>query len=54
MMIDVFDLKNSQQNNQIRSLWSGMIRGSGIFNEATAETQVAALFNQSSYLRYEN
>ena len=54
LMIDVFDLKNSQQNNQIRSLWSGMIRGSGIFNEASAESQVASLFNQSPYLRYEN
>ena len=54
LMIDVFDLKNSQQNNQIRSLWSGMIRGSGIFNESTAGSQVASLFNQSTYLRYEN
>jgi hypothetical protein len=51
LMIDVFDLKNSAQNNQIRSVWSGMIRGSGIFNQGNAASQVASLFDQSTYFR---
>jgi hypothetical protein len=52
LMIDLFDLKNSKQSNQIRSVWSGMIRGSGIFDPANVESQVAALFNQSPYLKH--
>ncbi|HEX2607119.1 MAG TPA: DUF4136 domain-containing protein [Flavisolibacter sp.] len=53
LMIDAFDLKNSEQNNQIRDVWSGMIRGSGIFNSATAESQVNALFQQSPYFKFQ-
>jgi hypothetical protein len=52
LMIDAFDLKNST-NSQIRSLWSGLIRGSGIFNSASPSSQVNALFSQSPYFRYE-
>ena len=51
LSIDMVDLKNAaSNNNQIKVLWNGMIRGSGIFNAATAASQVDALFNQSSYL----
>ncbi|HEU0112514.1 MAG TPA: DUF4136 domain-containing protein [Flavisolibacter sp.] len=50
-MADIFDLKNAEQNNQIRAVWSGMIRGSGIFNTTSIESQVAALFTQSPYLK---
>ncbi|HEU4471510.1 MAG TPA: DUF4136 domain-containing protein [Flavisolibacter sp.] len=53
LMIDIFDLMNSEQNNQIRSVWSGMIRGSGIFNASTVESQVQSLFSQSAYLKYQ-
>jgi hypothetical protein len=48
--IDVVDLKNVH-NNQLRSVWSGVIRGSGINNPRTIESQVMQLFNQSSYFR---
>jgi hypothetical protein len=51
LAIDMFDLRNKAQNNSINSVWSGLIRGSGIFNTQTAASQVAELFNQSSYLR---
>src|SRR5215211_2551273 len=53
LMIDMFDLKNASQNNQIRSVWSGMIRGSGIFNSSNVDNQVTALFAQSPYLKYQ-
>ena len=51
LSIDMVDLKNaSTNNNQIKVLWNGMIRGSGIFDATTAASQVNALFDQSSYL----
>ena len=51
LSIDMIDLKNASQNgNQLDVIWSGLIRGTGIFSEATINNQVAALFAQSPYL----
>lgn len=51
LTIDMVDLKNAaSNNNNINVIWNGMIRGSGIFNAATAASQVNALFAQSPYL----
>ena len=49
--IDMFDLKNGQQNNQLRDVWSGIIRGEGIDRSENISNQVTALFNQSAYLK---
>jgi hypothetical protein len=52
LSIDLLDLKNAvHNNNQIKVVWTGLIRGSGIFNASTADSQVKALFDQSNYLR---
>jgi hypothetical protein len=51
MNIDILNLKEAAATNQIRVIWSGLIRGSGIFNAQTAGRQVAALFEQSPYLQ---
>lgn len=51
LAIDVLDLRNKQQNNSIRAIWSGLIRGSGIFRNQNVSSQVMALFEQSPYLR---
>lgn len=51
LSIDLLDLKNRAQNNAIRAIWSGLIRGSGIFRNENAGSQVTALFEQSPYLR---
>jgi hypothetical protein len=32
-------------------IWTGVIRGSGIFNASVADTQIKALYDQSSYLK---
>lgn len=49
---DLVDLKNvGENNNQIRVIWNGIIRGSGIFNANTANSQVEQLFEQSPYIR---
>jgi hypothetical protein len=51
LSIDIVDLKNAaKNNNQIKVIWNGMIRGSGIFNASTAASQVDALFEQSPYI----
>lgn len=50
LSIDLLDLRDAHSNNQIRVVWTGLIRGEGIFNESVADSQVKALFDQSSYL----
>lgn len=51
LSIDLLDLKNASTNNRIQVLWTGLIRGSGIFNANTAASQVQALFDQSTYIK---
>ena len=50
LSVDIADLKNASSNNQIKVIWNGMIRGSGIFDSNTAASQVNQLFAQSAYL----
>lgn len=51
LQVDIIDLKNAAQNgNKLDVVWSGLIRGSGIFSSAAA-VQIAALFAQSPYLK---
>lgn len=50
--VDILDLKNaSENNNKINVVWTGLIRGSGIFDTNVADSQVKALFGQSTYLK---
>jgi hypothetical protein len=49
--IDLLDLKNASSNHKINVIWTGLIRGSGIYNENVADAQVKALFDQSPYLK---
>jgi hypothetical protein len=51
MSIDLLDLKNASSSHQIDVVWTGLIRGSGIFNATVAQSQVTALFDQSPYLK---
>lgn len=52
LSIDIIDLKNAAQNgNKLDVIWSGLIRGSGIFSGATTNSQIAALLAQSPYLK---
>ncbi len=52
LSIDILDLKNATENNNINVIWTGLIRGSGILDSAVADSQVKALFDQSSYLKH--
>ncbi len=49
--VDIFNLRDAAANNKIEVIWTGLIRGSGIFTAATAADQVKMLFNQSPYLK---
>lgn len=51
MSVDILDLKNASTDNKINVIWTGLIRGSGIFDASTADNQVQALFAQSPYLK---
>lgn len=52
LAIDVVDLKNrSENNNTLRVIWSGLVRGTGIFDGQNAQSQIAALFSQSPYFK---
>jgi len=48
--IDMLDLKNASSKGKIDIIWNGLIRGEGIFDAATADSSVKALFDQSTYL----
>jgi hypothetical protein len=48
--IDMFDLMNADDNNNIKGIWNGLIRGPGIFRQENAEPGVKILFDQSTYL----
>lgn len=51
MSVDMFNLRDAATNSKIEVIWTGLIRGSGIFTAATASDQVKMLFNQSPYLK---
>ena len=48
LSVDMLDLKNAATANRINVIWTGLIRGTGIFNASNANQQVGMLFNQSS------
>ena len=48
--IDMFDLKNAAGSNQLRQVWSGLVRGSGTFSTAFVTRHAQALFQQSPYI----
>lgn len=49
--VDMIDLKNAAQVKKLNVIWTGLIRGSGIYNATIAPSQVQALFDQSPYLQ---
>jgi hypothetical protein len=52
LSIDMLDLKNpNTSTNRINTIWTGLGRGTGIFNNSTISEAVQALFNQSPYIR---
>ncbi len=52
--IDMLDLKNAATKGKIDLIWTGLIRGEGLADAASSESQVKALFDQSPYLKTNN
>jgi hypothetical protein len=48
--IDMFDLKDASAN-KIKAIWNGVVRGEGIFTDASINSSVKALFDQSGYIQ---
>lgn len=51
LSVDMFDLKDASTNNQIKNVWTALVRGSGIFNSSNIDKHVETLFAQSTYLK---
>lgn len=51
LSVDILDLKNAASTQTIKGIWNGLIRGSGIFRSSNVQSQVQALFNQSTYIQ---
>ncbi|HEY5391168.1 MAG TPA: DUF4136 domain-containing protein [Hanamia sp.] len=52
LSVDLLDLKNASQQDKINVIWTGLIRGESIFDASVADSQVKALFDQSTYLKH--
>lgn len=50
LSIDALDLKDAKEGNTIKPVWSGIVRGSGVFNTGNTNSEVQALIDQSTYL----
>ena len=50
LAVDMFDLKNAAGSNQLRQVWSGLVRGTGTFTTARTAGHAKALFEQSPYI----
>ena len=52
LSIDMIDLKNPDTNtNKLKTIWTGLARGTGIFSSGNIDDLVQALFSQSSYIK---
>lgn len=51
LSIDILDLKNASNNQTIKGVWNGLVRGEGIFRSSNVQSQIQALFDQSPYLK---
>ena len=53
LSVDMIDLKNPDTaTNKLVSIWTGLARGTGIFNGANINEVVRALFSQSPYIQH--
>ena len=50
--IDMFDLKNAAGSNQLKQVWSGLVRGTGTFVTGRVASHAKSLFDQSAYISH--
>lgn len=55
LSVEILNLRDaSPSNNKIKTLWTALARGSGVFRTANASSEIAAFFEQSPYLKTNN
>jgi hypothetical protein len=55
LSVEMLDLKDaSRNNNTIKTVWTALARGTGVFNSSNATSEVSAFFTQSPYLKASN
>jgi hypothetical protein len=50
LTVDILNLRDAQNTNSIRPVWSALARGEGVFGVANTQKHVNAFFEQSPYL----
>jgi hypothetical protein len=51
LSVDALDLKDASADKQIKGVWIGLVRGSGVFRSSNAVSQANMLFDQSAYFK---
>jgi hypothetical protein len=51
LSVDALDLKNADAGKQIKGIWSGLVRGSGVFRTENVANHIKQLFDQSDYFK---
>ena len=51
LSIDALDLKNADAGKQIKGVWNGLVRGSGVFRTQNVTNHIQQLFDQSAYFK---
>ncbi len=55
LSVEMLDLKDATSNNNtIKTVWTALARGTGVFNTNNASNEVTAFFTQSPYLKTSN
>lgn len=55
LSVELLDLKNAGTNgNKIKTVWTALARGTGVFNAGNANNVVGSFFEQSLYLKNSN
>ena len=50
LSIDILDIRDAKESKTINGLWTGLVRGTGVFEDQNAATSIKALFDQSPYI----
>lgn len=51
LSVDMLDLKNAASSGRLKGIWSGVVRGEGVFRSSNVQSQVQALYDQSPYIQ---
>ena len=50
LSVDILNLKDAAVDKSIRPVWSGIVRGAGVFSTSAAAGEISSFFEQSPYL----